>query len=51
MIRSLCSAISSKSHIDKIILYLRSNHNFLKYNKFIYGFRLEQGEEVFITEA
>lgn len=42
LMRALCSAISSKDHIDKIILFLRNNHNFQKYNKFIYAFRLEQ---------
>ncbi len=41
MIRALCSAIGSKDHIDKIVLYLRNNHNFLKYNKYVYSFRLE----------
>lgn len=51
MVRALCSAIGSKDHIDKIVLYLRNNHNFLKYNKYIYSFRLEHTEaEVFITE-
>ena len=40
--RALCSAITSKDHIDKIILFLRNNQNFQKYNKFIYAFRLEQ---------
>jgi hypothetical protein len=51
MIRALCSAIGSKDHIDKIILYLRNNHNFLKYNKFIYAFRLEHIDtDLFITE-
>ena len=42
LMRALCSAISSKDHIDKIILFLRNNQNFQKYNKFIYAFRLEQ---------
>ena len=52
MIRALCSAISSKDHIDKIVLYLRNNHNFLKYNKYIYSFRLEHvGSDLFITEG
>lgn len=40
MMRALCSAINNKDHIDKIILYLRNNQNFQKYNKFIYAFRL-----------
>ena len=51
MIRALCSAINSKDHIDKIILYLRNNQNFMKYNKFIYAFRLEQNaNDLFITD-
>jgi len=51
--RALCSAISSKDHIDKIILFLRNNHNFQKYNKFIYAFRLEQQpnqNQLFLTQ-
>jgi hypothetical protein len=52
LLRALCSAIGSKDHIDKIVLYLRNNHNFLKYNKYIYSFRLEQVEsDLFITEG
>lgn len=51
MMRALCSAINAKDHIDKIILYLRNNHNFQKYNKYIYAFRLEQyTAQLFITE-
>lgn len=53
IMRALCSAISSKDHIDKIILFLRNNHNFQKYNKFIYSFRLEQQpnqNHLFITQ-
>jgi len=51
--RALCSAITSKDHIDKIILFLRNNQNFQKYNKFIYAFRLEQQpnqNQVFLTQ-
>lgn len=40
LMRALCSAISSKDHIDKILLFLRNNQNFQKFNKFIYAFRL-----------
>lgn len=51
MMRALCSAINTKDHIDKIILYLRSNVNFQKYNKFIFAFRLEQiSTDLFITD-
>ncbi len=52
LMRALCSAISSKDHIDKIILFLRNNQNFQKYNKFIYAFRLEQqpNTHLFLTQ-
>ena len=49
--RALCSAISAKDHIDKIILFLRNSHNFQKYNKYIYAFRLEQQpHHLFLTQ-
>ena len=32
-------------------MYLRSNQNFQKYNKYVYAFRLQHGGEVFITEG
>lgn len=51
IMRALCSAITNKDHIDKIILFLRNNHNFQKYNKFIYAFRLEQtNHHLFLTQ-
>ena len=49
--RALCSAITNKDHIDKIVLFLRNNQNFQKYNKFIYAFRLEQqAHHLFLTQ-
>lgn len=51
IMRALCSAIASKDHIDKIILFLKNSHNFQKYNRLIYAFRLEQQpNHLFITE-
>lgn len=49
--RALCSAIASKDHIDKIVLFLKNSHNFQKYNRLIYAFRLEhQATHAFLTQ-
>lgn len=51
IMRALCSAIGSKDHIDKIILFLKNSHNFQKYNRIIYAFRLEhQPNHLFLTQ-
>lgn len=46
----ICSAISQKAHVDKILDYLRSNKFFVKYTRYAYAYRVEEIPVVFITE-
>ena len=46
----VCSAISQRLHVDKIIDYLKANKFFVRYTRYAYAFRVDEAPMVFITE-